>query len=76
MNYTAVGDTVNCAKRLEENAEAGQILMSKNSYMLVEGDVVARPLDPLAVKGRVAPIDVFELIDLQNARANDRLILS
>ena len=70
MNYTAVGDTVNSAKRLEENAEAGQVLMSKAMYSLVEKDVIARPLGPLDVKGRTAPIDVFELIALREVHGN------
>ncbi len=71
MNYTAVGDTVNSAKRLEENAEAGQVLMSKMTYALVQGDVVARPLEPLNVRGRSAPIEVFELIALRDSRGGN-----
>jgi len=70
MNYTAVGDTVNTAKRLEENAEAGQVLMSKIMYALVEKDVLARAIGPLDVKGRTVPIDVFELIALRSERGN------
>lgn len=69
MNYTAVGDTVNSAKRLEENAEAGQVLMSKATYTLVEKEVLARPLDALIVKGRTAPIEVYELVALRAERS-------
>ncbi len=73
MNYTAVGDTVNSAKRLQESAEAGQILMSKDTYLLVEGDVIARPLEAINVRGKSAPIEVFELIDLHGPRSNGNL---
>lgn len=69
MNYTAVGDTVNSAKRLEENAEEGQVLMSKAMYKFVEKDVIARPLDVLNVRGRTAPIEVYELIALRDGRS-------
>lgn len=70
MNYTAVGDTVNSAKRLEENAEAGQVLMSKAMYSLVERDVIARHVGPLEVKGRSEAIEVYELIALRNGRGD------
>ncbi len=62
MNYTAVGDTVNIAKRLQENAESGQILLSRSTYALIESKIVVRPREKLMVRGREAPVDVFELI--------------
>jgi adenylate cyclase len=62
MNYTAVGDTVNIAKRLQENADVGQILMSRSTLALVENKVVVRPRDKMTVRGREVPIEVFELV--------------
>jgi len=44
MNYTAIGDSVNLAKRLQENAEAGQILLSQSTYQAVRGRVRVRAL--------------------------------
>jgi adenylate cyclase len=70
MNYTAVGDTVNSAKRLQEKAEGGQILMSKDTYELVEEDVVAIPIEPFIVKGLSKKMQIFELIDLKNPNSN------
>ena len=62
MNYTAVGDTVNIAKRLQENADIGKILVSRSTLALIENKVVVRPGDKLTVRGRETPLEVFELI--------------
>lgn len=70
MNYTAIGDTVNSAKRLQESAAGGQILMSKETFNLVESDVLANPLEPVNVKGHSKRMQVFELIDLKNPSVN------
>ncbi len=61
MNYTAIGDAVNVAKRLQENAEVGQILISRNTYAMIEQRVVVQPRETLLVKGRAAPVEVLEL---------------
>lgn len=61
MNFTAIGDAVNLAKRLQENASEGQIFMSKQTYALIQGLVKAKKLPPLQVKGREARTEVWEL---------------
>ncbi|CAG0944907.1 adenylate cyclase [Anaerolineae bacterium] len=62
INYTAIGDTVNVAKRLQENADNNQILLSRSTYLLVEDRAVVQPRETLIVKGRETPVEVFELI--------------
>ena len=59
--YTAIGDTVNLAARLESNATGGQILLSHASASAAGGvfPVIAR--EPLMVKNRVQPVELFEL---------------
>lgn len=59
--YTAIGDTVNLAARLESNAAGGQILLSEATAR-ASGNifpVVAR--EPLSVKNRLQPVNLFEL---------------
>ena len=62
MNYTAIGDSVNLAKRLQENAEAGQILLSQSTYDAVREHVRVRALKPIKVKGRSGTEPVYELV--------------
>ncbi len=64
-NYSAIGDAVNYAKRLQENAKGGQILMSQAAYQHVEGLVEVIELPPLQVKGRSTPEVVYEVVRLK-----------
>lgn len=66
--YTAIGDTVNLAARLEQNAQAGQILLSDaTARAATGGDCAFRPRDPITVKNRVQPVPIFEVEWLQQA---------
>ncbi|TEU17358.1 MAG: PAS domain-containing protein [Anaerolineales bacterium] len=64
MDYTAIGDAVNLAKRLEENVGGGRILLSQSTYERVKDHVNVKALPPLKVKGRMEPEPVYELISL------------
>ena len=68
MNYTAVGDTINLAKRLQENAQGGQIILSQAVYDAVKEHVVVEDLGPIAVKGRAAEVHSYLLIDLNGRK--------
>jgi adenylate cyclase len=59
--YTAIGDTVNLASRLESNAAGGQILMSEATARASGNLIPVNPRDPLTVKNRVQPVNVFEV---------------
>lgn len=61
-DFTAIGDAVNLAKRLEETATAHQIIISSNVYNVVKDWVVAEPLPPMRVKGREALEQTYLLI--------------
>lgn len=64
LDYTAIGDSVNVAKRLQESAAPGQILISAQVAAGLEGLVEVRPLAPFQVEGLTKPLEAFELIDL------------
>lgn len=64
LEYTAIGDSVNTAKRIQENASAGQVLISAEAYALVKDLVRVRPVEPIHAKGKKLPLEVYELLDL------------
>ncbi|MDQ4120671.1 MAG: GAF domain-containing protein [Acidobacteriota bacterium] len=59
--YTAIGDTVNLASRLQANALAGQILLSGVTAQAVTGKFSLLPRTPITVKNRVQPVPLFEV---------------
>jgi adenylate cyclase len=65
LEYTAISDSVNTCKRLQENAARNQILISREAYDRVKDEVDARPFAPLTVKGKTQPIDVYEVLKLK-----------
>jgi len=65
FNYTAIGDAVNLAQRLQMVARPSQILLYKDTYEIVAPHVVAVPLEPLVLKGRAKLAEVYELRGLK-----------
>ncbi len=65
LDYTIIGDTVNTAKRLQENGIPGKVILSEAVYARVKDQVVVKELGALQVKGRTQPIPVYELVDLR-----------
>ena len=59
--YTAIGDTVNTAARLESNSKGGQILLSDASQQSAHTRYHLVPRDPIYVKNRVQPVPLFEV---------------
>ena len=72
MNYTAVGDAVNLAFRLQEQAQAEQILMSRATYEQVKNSVEARSLGRMRIKRRAEDAEVYEAVSLMPDRAGDQ----
>ena len=58
------GTPVNLAKRFEELAGAGEILLGEETYRLVADAVKAEPAGPLTVKGAAEPQNVWRLLEV------------
>lgn len=67
MNFTAVGDTVNLAARLQQMGQGGRILISGATMALLQGKVDASPMGELKVKGRVETVAAYEATALHDA---------
>ena len=62
MDYTAIGDTVNTAARLESNAPGGQILISRAVADALEGRIKVTSLgDSIKLKGKSAGFEILRV---------------
>ncbi len=70
MNYTALGDSVNLASRLEgiNKFYNTQIIISESVYDRLDGTFVTRPIDFVGVKGKEKPIKIYELIGITSGQ--------
>ncbi len=70
MDYTAIGDGMNLAARLEgANKQFGTlILMGENTYLAVKDQVIAREVDVVRVAGKHLSTRIYELLGLKASR--------
>jgi class 3 adenylate cyclase/HAMP domain-containing protein len=62
LEYAAIGSVTNLASRLCDEADAGQIVVSRRVYGMVEAFVDAAPLDDLSLKGFNHPVLAMEIL--------------
>jgi adenylate cyclase len=63
MEYTAIGDTVNIAQRLQSVSRNSNIIVSQKTHELVRHRFVITPKEPVLVKGKDKPIVIYEVTD-------------
>jgi class 3 adenylate cyclase len=69
MDYTALGETVHLAARMEQMALPDSIFLAPGTLNLVEDYVVTKPLGGRPVKGLPHPIDIHELLGIGTVRS-------
>lgn len=65
MDFTAVGDAVNVAARLQGLCSNSQILISDSTYERVAEHIVARPMGALQVKNRKQAVMTYEVLEIK-----------
>ena len=65
QNYTAIGDVVNVAARLQQETRDNNILLNHSTFTRVRQRVRVTKLPPLTVKHKSEPLDVWCLIGWQ-----------
>jgi tetratricopeptide (TPR) repeat protein len=68
MDFTAMGQTVHLAARMEQLARPDTTALTPDTLALVEGYVQVRSLGPVGIKGLPEPMEAFELLGAGTAR--------
>jgi adenylate cyclase len=71
MSYTVIGDTVNTARRIQQNAGSGQTLISEAIYRQVSALIKSMPLQPLSVKGKRDPLVIYSVTGVNQAEVKE-----
>lgn len=75
LNYTAMGDPVNLASRLEGvNKQYGTgILISESTYQKVVKRIFVREVDRVQVVGKMEPVHIYELLDTAEKPLSEKM---
>ena len=65
IDYTAIGDTVNTAARLEANAKAREILISDEIYQHVKDRIEVEYVGDLSLKGKSKEVKTYRIINIK-----------
>src|SRR6266496_1544269 len=66
MEYTAIGDAINLAARMEQTATVGTIQISEDTYKLVAPFFEIKPLGEVEVKGKSLPIKTYRVLGVKS----------
>lgn len=67
-DYTAIGDVVNLASRLQSQAGPDQIMLSEGAYEKVKEFIITKPLPPIKVKGKEIPVNPYLVVDINREK--------
>jgi adenylate cyclase len=64
-SFTAIGDTVNVAARLQTAAEPGEVLIGDSTRVQAGDRVVVEPVGTPELKGKSRPVEVYRLLEVR-----------
>src|SRR5213596_1913357 len=70
--YTAMGDTVNVAARMQASARPGSVLITAATHRFVSGLVEAVDVGQLELKGKSATVRAYEITSLKKGAVHTR----
>jgi class 3 adenylate cyclase len=65
LEYTAMGDAINLAARMEQTAQPGTVQITGHTYRLVAPLFEVLPLGGIEVKGKSAPVEAYRVLGLK-----------
>ncbi|MHA7880979.1 MAG: adenylate/guanylate cyclase domain-containing protein [Saccharospirillum sp.] len=65
MDYTILGKEVNLASRLESSAASGEILVSHETYSLIQDKILCREKGQINAKGFSKPVAIYQVVDFR-----------
>jgi class 3 adenylate cyclase/tetratricopeptide (TPR) repeat protein len=67
-----IGDTVNVAARLEQAADAQEILIGESTFRLVRTSVRVEEVEPLELKGKAERVPAYRLLSVEEVGTAER----
>ena len=75
MDYTIIGQEVNLASRLEKAAEAGDILISHETWSLIKDVILCQAMGEIQVKGFTRPVATYRVLDFRRNLGSQKKLL-
>ena len=72
VEYTAMGDAVNLASRMEQTADPDTVRITGNTYKSVAGLFRFKPLGEIEVRGKVEPVAAYEVLGVREGAVPTR----
>ena len=71
MAYTIVGRDANLAARLQSAAEVDEILVSEDTYKLINGHYLCAPRAPISLKGIQEPVRTWQVMEKYQSESTE-----
>ncbi|TAH48094.1 MAG: hypothetical protein EYC68_22330 [Chloroflexota bacterium] len=75
VEYTAMGDAINLASRMEQSAEPGTIVIAENTARLARHAIELESLGARQVKGKAEPVNAYRVVGVKTERESTRGIV-